>query len=784
MKFFNKIYRVTFRFLTRKVIFKFYYWLCSRKPIKEDKVTFLELRLPQLSNNYQLLHKELTTKYDLDVNVHYIRQGFARGTDKYKRIFAFLKDAATSKYLILNEGSDISGGLKKREGQHIMNTWHGCGAFKKFGRSTADKIFGDTAKNAERYPAHPEYDLVTVSSPEVAWAYVEAMGKEANPDCIKPLGLSRTDVFYDPEFIANAKENVLKTVPASKGKKILLYAPTFRGRTKGAFSPSELDIKKFYDNFHDDYVLLFKHHPITHERPQIPAEYSDFAFDVTDSLSIEDLICASDICISDYSSLIFEYSLFEKPMIFFAFDLDEYFDWRGFYYDYDELTPGPVVSTNEEMIDYIKHVDERFDKEKVHEFKKKFMASCDGNATYKVIREFFGTEISKYRKSSGKVEVSVVVPSYNTEEFIDTCLSSIANQTFKDIEVIVVDDGSTDNTVKKINKFVKKDNRFRLIEQEHSNAGEARNKGLREAKGKYIVFWDSDDFFEPQAIEDLYDRAEAKKADIVICRHCKYDTKSGMKMYVQSSIAFLPEEEVFSRHEIPERIINVTTNVPWNKFFRVDFVRENGIEFQSIEKANDAFFSMSCMAFAERVCFLDEYLVNWRTGQSISTTTDPKRSPLCVFKAFEKTKDFLVSRGIYDEVKRSFINKALGSYLYTVSTFVGQQNINNFKTAFNYFKDEAFQKLEAPEDMKACIYREEKYELYKSIKEGDMVPIFMKMLTDSQARAEKINSKLLTRKENVDKKYDRMKNSFAYKVGMKVTWLPRTINAKLHGTKE
>ncbi|WP_049946208.1 CDP-glycerol glycerophosphotransferase family protein [Butyrivibrio sp. WCD2001] len=780
MNIFNKIYRNVFRFTTRKVMFKFYYWICSFKPIKEDKVTFLELRLPHLSNNFQLIYDELTSKYDLDIHVHHIRQGFARGTDKYGRIFSFLKDAATSKYIIYNEGSDIIGGLKKREGQHIMNTWHGCGAFKKFGRSTGDKIFGDTPKNARKYPAHPDYDLVTVSSPEVVWAYVEAMGKEDTPDCVKPLGLSRTDVFYDPKFIAQARENVKKAVPASEGKKILLYAPTFRGRTKWAFSPSELDIAKFYENFHDEYVLFFKHHPITHDRPKIPSEYADFAFDVTDSLSIEDLICVSDICISDYSSLVFEYSLFERPMIFFAYDLDEYFDWRGFYYDYDELTPGPVVSTNEEMIDYIKHVDERFDKEKVRAFRKRFMESCDGNATYKVIREFFGTDISKYRKSSGKTEVTVVVPSYNTDDFIDQCLDSITNQTFKDIEVIVVDDGSTDSTVKKINKHIKKDKRIRLIEQEHSNAGEARNKGLREAKGKYIVFWDADDFFEPQAIENLYDRAEAKAADIVICWHCKYDTDTGVKLYKHGNI--FPEKEVFNRHDIPKDIMVVTTNVPWNRMYRVDFVRENGIEFQSIEKANDAFFTMSCMALADRICILKEYLVNWRKGQG-STTTDPQKSPTCVFDAFEKTKDFLVEKGIYEDIKQSFINKALGSYIHTVTSRTGKDNIENFRYSYNYFKDKAFQKLEAPDDMEGYIYKPERYELYKSIMSGDMIPLFMGMFAEQQKRSETINNKLNRTNENLARKYDRMKNSFAYKVGMKVTWLPRTINAKLHGAE-
>jgi len=107
--------------------------------------------------------------------------------------------------------------------------------------------------------------------------------------------------------------------------------------------------------------------------------------DITKDLDIEQLLCVSDICISDYSSLIFEYSLFERPMIFYAYDLDNYFDWRGFYYNYDELTPGPIVTSTEEIIDYIQNLDTRFDKAEVHAFREKFMSACDGHATDRIV---------------------------------------------------------------------------------------------------------------------------------------------------------------------------------------------------------------------------------------------------------------------------------------------------------------------------------------------------------------------------------------------------------------
>ena len=139
------------------------------------------------------------------------------------------------------------------------------------------------------------------------------------------------------------------------------------------------------DSLGDEYILLIKHHPFVEKRPDIPDECKDFALDISEKLEIDQLLCASDICISDYSSLVFEYSLFERPMIFFAYDLDDYFDWRGFYYDYDELTPGPVVADTEAIIDYIKNLDTRFDKAKVHAFREKFMSACDGHATDRIM---------------------------------------------------------------------------------------------------------------------------------------------------------------------------------------------------------------------------------------------------------------------------------------------------------------------------------------------------------------------------------------------------------------
>ena len=395
--FIRRTKKVTKRFINRKIVFPLVYKVASRKPLQENKVIFLEIRYDGITNSYQKIYDELKNNYDCEIHVHHFKQGFVERKDEYVRKIKFFIDAATAKYIIFNDSSDTQGVLKKRKGQHYMNTWHATGAFKRFGFATADKGFGGNGKELSKYPLHPEYDMVTVSSPEICWAYAKAMGKDEKE--ISPVGVSRTDVFYEEEYIAQAYKNIYELVPAAKDKKVLLYAPTFRGTPRHAQAPDQLDIKQLYDNFKDEYVLIIKHHPMVIEenRPIIPEECKDFAFDVTDDGAINDLLCVADICITDYSSLIYEYSIFERPLIFFAYDLDEYFDERGFFYDYNELTPGPVYSKTSEIVDYIRNIRTSFDKDKVHDFRVRFMSSCDGHATERIMNTFF-KELDKYKK--------------------------------------------------------------------------------------------------------------------------------------------------------------------------------------------------------------------------------------------------------------------------------------------------------------------------------------------------------------------------------------------------
>ena len=381
-KFISKLRRIRKHYRYKVYFPKVYSSYCT-EPVQENKVLFLEMRFTKLSNSFELIYTALEESGEYDLKCSYVQFNFIRGREFTQRVNEMLKELATAKYVFVDDASLILSSIPLRKETVAINLWHACGAFKKFGRSTAELKFGSSAATLDKYPNYGNLTHVTVSSPEVIWAYEEAM--HLPKGIVKATGVSRTDQFYDKEFVESRKQKLYEIMPEAKDKKVILYAPTFRGHVATASSPDRIDFERFCRELGNEYVIVCKHHPFVKNPPIIPEELQHFARDLTKYLSIEDLLCCADICISDYSSLVFEYSLFEKPMIFYAYDYDNYCDWRGFYYDYSEFTPGPVVQTEDELLNSIKNIDTQFDKQKVIDFKEKFMGSCDGHATERII---------------------------------------------------------------------------------------------------------------------------------------------------------------------------------------------------------------------------------------------------------------------------------------------------------------------------------------------------------------------------------------------------------------
>ncbi len=273
-----------------------------------------------------------------------------------------------------------------RRGTKLIQIWHGCGAFKKWGYSTRSGSWGLKDEFFEKYNVHKTYSLITTSAKFVNDKYAEAFGSDIEK--IKALGVPRTDIFFDDSFLKSQKDKLYKRYPELRNKKIVLWAPTYRGNDlKFSENPIAIDFSFLKNALGDGYSVLCKFHP--HLAKKIKAEdigedMKGFVYNISDEFSISSALCFADILISDYSSLIFEYSLLEKPMIFYAYDLDVYNNDRSFYYDYESFVPGVIVKNTSDLANAVLTAEKDFDKDNTISFRNKFMSACDGKSTQRI----------------------------------------------------------------------------------------------------------------------------------------------------------------------------------------------------------------------------------------------------------------------------------------------------------------------------------------------------------------------------------------------------------------
>lgn len=375
-----------YHFVLLRILYPFTYRLYSKKDVISNKTVFIENDALYITDCFATIVKRLQANPDFNEKLYFcfLKQNKVNRISYIKNCLNMVKEISNAEFVFLSTSSDVIACLKLNPKTKLIQTWHGCGAFKKFGLSSCNGSFGADRCIQEKYPYHAKYDLVTVSSPEAVWAYNDAMGFNPDTSNVTPIGVSRTDIFFNQEFIKASKEKLHKKFPSISDKKIILYMPTFRGNLITAKAPSDMDFKLMYNALKDDYVMLIKYHPLVKNIPDVPIECDGFIFDCTSVFSPDELICCADILITDYSSVVFEFSLFEKPILFFAPDLDSYYDERGFYYKYEDFVPSEICRSTNELVNMISNVDFQ-DTQRIVQFKEKFMSSCDGHSTDRII---------------------------------------------------------------------------------------------------------------------------------------------------------------------------------------------------------------------------------------------------------------------------------------------------------------------------------------------------------------------------------------------------------------
>lgn len=365
---------------SNKLLINTIYSLFCLLPIKENGVAFLT-DSGSMNGNFKFMYDYMNNKEKFDLK--YICNKNIDKKSLYDKIRTFYY-LARYKTIFLDDFYPPLNKIKLRKDIRVVQLWHATGAFKKFGFSRKGKPGWN--KDVEKRKHHRDYTYAIVSSNNLVKHYSEAF--RINPNKIVSTGVPRTDIFFDDEYKNNKIYEILEKYPIIKNKKVILFAPTYRGEVlNGYYDFNKLDILKLIKYFREDYIVILKLHQFIKNRPNWIDTYNDFVIDLSLEYEINDLFFISDIMITDYSSVVFEYSLLNKPMIFFTYDLYDYINKRDFYYPYESFVPGPIAYNTDEIIDIIKN--NRFEIEKLKDFRIKFFDHFDGKSTERVYNLLF-----------------------------------------------------------------------------------------------------------------------------------------------------------------------------------------------------------------------------------------------------------------------------------------------------------------------------------------------------------------------------------------------------------
>ncbi len=362
----------------KKFIFKCTYNFYKLFKVDNKKITFISLRRNDISGNFAFVYDKLKTDKNLKIN--FILNEHTIAEMSFKEIRAFTKACATSKVVILDEFTPQIHYIDLKQQTKLVQLWHACGAFKTFGFTRISKPKGSPQATRN----HRSYDYVTVSSSYCKKCHSEGFGISTKN--VVPTGIPRTDVFFDDEYKQKAKDKFYNAHPEFIGKKIVLFAPTFRGMVKEtAFYPTEMfNLDEVCAQLPDEYVFIVKHHPFVKDVQPVPENYKDRVIDLSEDSELNDLLFVTDVIITDYSSLVFEASLLNIPMVFYVFDLEKYVNERDFYFDFKLYIPGKIVYSQEQLVEAISKED--FCTEKIEPFANMFFDYRDGKSTDRVVK--------------------------------------------------------------------------------------------------------------------------------------------------------------------------------------------------------------------------------------------------------------------------------------------------------------------------------------------------------------------------------------------------------------
>jgi len=341
--------------------------------------------------------------------------------------------------------------------------------------------------------------------------------------------------------------------------------------------------------------------------------------------------------------------------------------------------------------------------------------------------EIIKTPIPEYNGDEPKI--SVIIPIYNAEKYLNLCLDSVIYQPIVEMEIICVDDGSTDGSIKILKEYQKLDKRIKVLTQKNSGAGAARNFGVENAHGKYLYFFDSDDFLEPNSLYNALVLAEQQPADIHVFRHRRFDDETYAVIKVSEQVPgnlFVQKGSIkyFQIEKVLGGPVNVEV-VPWNKLFSADFFRSVNVRFDTTLFGNDRTAHYYSMLSARKIIMFDLMLVNKRANREGALTGDIR------WKQFQN--HFLVYKNTIERCSgfgEEVIGRLSGASINEIFAFFtkapGDVKEKIFKQILDFFQENNFSVYEkylkeSPQYLKYSLINSQGYILEKGRK--NIVPV-------------------------------------------------------------
>nr|WP_274637826.1 CDP-glycerol glycerophosphotransferase family protein [Microbacterium bovistercoris] len=370
--------------------------------VKPDRVVFLSDSRSDYSGNIGSLRDEIT-RQNPEAEIIGIFKRNLRARRSIRDTLRLPWVTATAQTIVLDDFYPLIYPFRIRAESRLLQVWHAAGAFKRVGHSRAGLPGGPIPGSI----IHRNYTDTTVSSEGVRGNYAEAYGIDISR--VKPLGVPRTDVFFDDATVAEANREVRARYGIGEHTRIALYAPTFRGNGQltATFDYDGIDWDALAGGLGDEWVVMVKMHPfvapLTVARPGVTG-----IIDVTGDREITQLLMAADVLVTDYSSTIFEYALLRRPIVFFCPDLEQYTSDRDFYYPLTDYVTGPLVTDAARLADAIRTARHGETQERFVDF---FMGACDGHSSERITRELILTPRDAGRPEAAAPGGSTVEPT-------------------------------------------------------------------------------------------------------------------------------------------------------------------------------------------------------------------------------------------------------------------------------------------------------------------------------------------------------------------------------------